>query len=80
MWIGSPKKEANSLTVTHKSVSQASNSERFNFALEISDIDATTAQQIDTFARAFVNLTTDTYDDTYIITAKNLETIAGGGN
>lgn len=78
-FVGSSKKEFNTFTVRHiDNLGSSTNSERFNFALKVNDIDSDTAIALDTFARAMTALTTDTYNDSEIVTARNLETIAGG--
>ena len=72
-FIGSAKKESNNFTVYHKDVfGTNTNSERFNFALKIDEISSDTAVALDSFARGFVNLTKDTYDDSKIFTSRNL--------
>ncbi len=71
-FIGSAKKESNSFTVYHIDATGSKNNERFNFALKIDEISSDTAVALDSFARGFVNLTKDTYDDSQIFTSRNL--------
>lgn len=53
------------LTVKHVDSNNKQNTEVFNTTLDV-DMSSETALAIDAWARQFVNLTTDTYNDTVI--------------
>lgn len=71
-FIGSAKKESNNFTVYHSDAFGNKNNERFNFALKIDEVSSDTAVALDSFARGFVNLSKDSYDDSKIFTSRNL--------
>lgn len=74
-------KNSNKFTIKHiNSNATNMNKETFNFALDVNQVinDSDTAVALDTFARGFVALSKDSYNDCQIVTTKNLNSIAGG--
>lgn len=76
-----PVNNSNRFRIEHTdNTGQNTNYENFNLALTIQDVTGSsdTAIALDTFAKSFVALSTDTYSDSKIYTTKNLDSIAGG--
>lgn len=73
-WTHSAKSEGNYFTIYHSDTLGNTNNERFKFTIAIEDITRDTAVALDAFARGFVNLTKDNYEDSKVFTSKNLDT------
>lgn len=77
MAIMSIPSEFTKLKVIHKDGRGDTNSETFNLNLSINDFqDSVTAAAFDSWARGFVNLTNDTYEDCTITEMRIIEKIA----
>lgn len=67
----------NKLKISHKDGNSKTNSETFNTTLT-SDIDSDTALAVDNWARSFVALSNDTYEDTEITSTQSINEILAG--
>lgn len=65
------------LKITHKDSNGKTNSETFNTTLDTS-ISSDTAVAVDTWAKAYCNLSTDNYNDTEITTTQSINEILAG--
>lgn len=59
------------LTVKHKDSSGKNNTEIFNTTLNV-DLSSDTAVAVDSWARGFVSLTSDTYEDAVITSTESI--------